>query len=70
MSYVDLGILLNLVVGVDGYEVGRFFEAIYEEVHAYIVSLVTVQMPIVTFTQEYSRVSNPHGTSNSIISIE
>jgi hypothetical protein len=27
-------------------------------------------MPIVAFTQEYSRVSNPQGSSNSIISIE
>jgi hypothetical protein len=27
-------------------------------------------MPIVAFTQEYARVSNPQGISNSIISIE
>jgi hypothetical protein len=27
-------------------------------------------MPIVAFTQEYSRVSNPQESSNSIISIE
>jgi hypothetical protein len=26
-------------------------------------------MPIVAFTQDYSRVSNPQGNSNSIISI-
>jgi hypothetical protein len=30
VSYVDLGILLNLVVGVDGYEVGRFGESIHD----------------------------------------
>jgi hypothetical protein len=29
MSYVDLGILLNLLVAVDGYEVGRFGESIH-----------------------------------------
>jgi hypothetical protein len=27
-------------------------------------------MPIVTFTQEYSRVLNPQGSRNSIMSIE
>jgi hypothetical protein len=30
----------------------------------------SVQMPIVAFTQEYYRVSNPQGSSNSIISVE
>jgi hypothetical protein len=27
-------------------------------------------MPIVAFTQEYSRVSNPQGSNNSIMSLE
>jgi hypothetical protein len=30
MSYVDPRILLNVVVGVNGYEVGRFGESIYD----------------------------------------
>jgi hypothetical protein len=30
MTYVDLGILLNLIVGVDRYEVDRFGESIHD----------------------------------------
>jgi hypothetical protein len=30
VSYVDLRILLNFVVGVDGYEVGRFGESVHD----------------------------------------
>jgi hypothetical protein len=56
MSDVDLSILLNSILGVDGYEVGRFGESIHDhpnqielagrqwyahdEVHAYIVLLL------------------------------
>jgi hypothetical protein len=55
VSYVDLFIPLNLEVGVDGYEVGRFGESIHDhpnriqltghhwqahdEIHAYIIPL-------------------------------
>jgi hypothetical protein len=30
MSYVDLGILLSIVVGIDGYEMGGFGELIHD----------------------------------------
>jgi hypothetical protein len=55
-SYVDLNILLNLVAGVDGYEVSGFDESVHDqpnriklvgsqrqiqnEIHAYVVSLL------------------------------
>jgi hypothetical protein len=53
MSYVDLSILLNLVVGVDGYKVSGFGESVHDhpnqvklassqqethnEIHAYVI---------------------------------